>query len=178
VDRNKKLYIKRLAIVILMGVLFVGNGFSWGFWTATGESPMSMLRQPESYAPPAMQSVGLAELTDILAEDDTSEQEYQEGYNCIDYAWEVMRALQWEGIDSGIIALTYEDGTSHAILIVPTEDKGWQFIDPQSDALVSPQIGSYYNGKRITKIEVMVLEWVDISEFTDDPRFYEEVGNE
>lgn len=171
-DRNRKLLIKRLTVTIIMAVLLLGNGFSLGFWMATGESPISMLRQGESYAPPAnVQSVDLVELTDILAEDDTSEEVYREGYNCVDYAWEVMRILQWEGIDSGIIAITFEDGGSHAILIVPTEDKGWQFIDPQSDKVVDPHIGGYYNGKRIEKIEVMVLEWIDIIEFTGNPAF-------
>lgn len=169
--RNRKLLIKRIIISVVMAVLLLGNGFSWGFWTATGESPMGMLRQAESYTPSDIQSVDLVELTNILAEDDTSEEVYREGYNCIDYAWEVMRALSWERISSGIIKLTYKDGTSHAILIVPTEDKGWQFIDPQSDAIVNPQVDGYYNGKRIVTVEVMVINWVNIVEFTDDPRF-------
>lgn len=156
-------------------LLLVGNGFLWGFWTATGDSPLVLLQQSESYAPPEMQSVNLEGLTDILVEDNTSEQEYREGYNCIDYAWEVMRNLQWEGVDSGIVALTYTDGTGHAILIIPTEDEDWQFVDPQSDELVDPKIGSYYNGKKITQIEVMTIEWLDISEFTNNPTFFTEV---
>lgn len=174
----KELRIKRLVSVTIIMVLLVGNGFLWGFWTATGDSPLVLLQHSESYAPPDMQSVDLGGLTDILTEDNTSEQEYREGYNCIDYAWEVMRNLQWEGIDSGIIALTYADGTGHAILIIPTEDEGWQFVDPQSDELVNPKIGSYYNGKRVVEIEVMVIEWVDIKKFTDNPIFYIEVKND
>lgn len=159
-------------------MLLVGNGFLWGFWTATGDSPFVILQQGESYAPPDRQSVELTELTDILIEDDISEQEYREGYNCIDYAWDVMRALQWEGVDCGIVALTYENGSRHALVTVPTADEGWQFIDPQSDEAVNPKIGSYYNGKRIVEIEVMVIEWVGMSEFTNNPIFYEEIENE
>lgn len=171
--------IKRLTSAIIVMLLLVGNGFLWGFWTATGDSPLVLLlQQGESYAPPDEQSIELTELTDMLIEDDTSEQEYREGYNCIDYAWEVMRALQWQGVDSSIIALTYEDGSRHAILVVPTGDKGWQFIDPQSDEVVNPKIGSYYNGKKIVGIKVMTIDWIDILEFTDNPIFYEEVGNE
>jgi len=173
-----KYRVRQLLSMIIIMLLLVGNGFFWGFWTATGDSPLILLQHNEGYAPPDIQSVDLAGLTDILVEDDTSEQEYREGYNCIDYAWEVMRTLQWQGIDSGIVALTYEDGTRHAILIVPTGDEGWQFIDPQSDESVNPKIGSYYNGKRITEIKVMVIDWIDISEFTDNPVFYEEVSNE
>lgn len=176
-SKNRNIIQRYMAMIVIM-LLLVGNGFLWGFWTATGDSPLVMLQHGESYAPPDEQSIELSELTDILIEDDTSEQEYREGYNCVDYAWEVMRNLQWQGVDSSIIALTYEDGSRHAILVVPTGDEGWQFIDPQSDEAVNPKIGSYYNGKKIIEIKVMTIDWIDILEFTNNPVFYGEADNE
>lgn len=174
----KGIKVKQTITAIIVMLLLVGNGFLWGFYTATGNSPLVMLQQGESYAPPGEQSIELSELTDILIEDNTSEQEYREGYNCVDYAWEVMRNLQWQGVDSSILALTYEDGSRHAILVIPTGDKGWQFIDPQSDEVVSPKMGSYYNGKKIVEIKVMTISWINITEFTNNPIFYKGEENE
>lgn len=170
-DATARVKVRRSIVAVVIVALLLGNGFLWGFYTGTGESPMMLFQSPVSYTPPDLEAPSLDKLADVLAEDDTSEQEYREGFNCVDYAWTLMRALHWQGISSSIIGITFEDGTSHAVLLVPTEDKSWQFIDPQGDTTVSPKVGSYYNGKKIESIQVMVLNWVDIMEFTDNPDY-------
>ena len=68
----RKYRIRQFMSMAIVMLLLVGNGFFWGFWTATGDSPLILLQHNESYAPPDIQSVDLAGLTDILVEDNTS----------------------------------------------------------------------------------------------------------
>lgn len=121
--------------------------------------------------PEGMTNITLNQLSARLEADDISEREYRYGYNCIDFAWDTYRELCWQGVNSGIVGVRFEDGTSHAMIIVPTSDKGWVLIDPQNDSVVKAGIGDKYQGKRIVDFKVLVLHWQRIEDFKDMPAF-------
>lgn len=174
-NKSKGSKLRRYILAPLSILLIAGSFFIFGIWFATGGSPFDTLQRSSSYLPPNEQTVNLSQLKDVLADDNTDKQEYREGYNCVDYAWDIMRALQWKGINTGIIGIMYEDGSQHAVITVPTSDYGWIYIDPQTDKLISPYVGGYYDGKKIMEVNVMIIDWMDIAEFANDPIFYEEV---
>jgi hypothetical protein len=115
----------------------------------------------------------LGEVQAVVESDQTDTIGAGRGFNCIDFAWAVKRALQWQGIDSAILGLYYKEGFSgHAILIIPTSDKGWVALEPQNDQFMPVlKVGDYYDGQKITKVVVLVLDWVDVQEFEDNPVF-------
>lgn len=161
-------WFRLISMVIVIGLVF-SNGILAGWYLGTGSLPQ--IGQSVSTLPPDITNRSLTEVSDMLKEDKTNELPYGEGWNCVDYAWTVMRSLSWQGINSAIIGLHYEDGTRHALLAIPTTDSGWVAIDPQSDGKVNPTVGGYYNGKRVARIEVLIMQWVDIEEFKDGPTF-------
>lgn len=164
-----------VSYLLLVGVVFA-NGILAGWYLGTGTMPT--FGTTTSTLPPELTTATLENVSSAIQEDKTNEQAYGEGWNCVDYAWTVMRGLQWQGISSTIIALTYENGTRHAILAIPTVDKGWVCFDPQSDARVSPQVGGYYQSKKVIKIEALVMKWVDMEQFKDAPAFGIEEDND
>lgn len=157
-----------VTFTFLLGIMF-SYGMVAGWYMGTGTMPT--FTTASSTLPPEITTTTLDNVSSAIQEDRTDKLTYREGWNCIDYAWTVMRGLQWQGIPSSIIALTYENGTRHAILAMPTSDKGWVCFDPQSDARVNPQVGGHYQGKRIIKMEVLVMEWVDMEQFKNAPTF-------
>lgn len=178
IERIKKLFTQKSNItlrqVILWGLVLLLSHFTslvGGFYLGTGTLPDWTGSASRSILPPELAVSSSVEVERVLTDDPTDSIPYQEGWNCVEYAWNAMRALQWSGIPSGIVRLSYEDGTYHAILITPTDDKGWIFIDPQTDAEVKPKLGGMYGDKRIRHMEILIMEWVDILEFYDSPEF-------
>lgn len=143
----------------------------------------SSLRGLESHiapVPPKIMSATLVEVQAVVERDQTDKVAPGTGFNCVDYAWAVKRALQWEGINSAILGLQWagvkQEG--HALLLIPTSDKGWVALEPQSDKFMPvPKVGDRYEGREIGKIIVLVLNWVDVTEFEQNPVF-EYMGGE
>lgn len=178
IERIKKLFTQKSNIslrqVILWGLVLVLSHFTalaGGFYMGTGTFPDWTGSESKPILVPDLAVSSSTDVDRVLKEDATDSVPYQEGWNCVEYAWSAMRALQWGGIPSGIVRLSYEDGTYHAILITPTDDKGWIFIDPQTDAEVKPKLGGMYGDKRIVSMHIMIMSWVDILEFYDSPEF-------
>lgn len=147
-----------LAVLIIM-VTAGGLGYFGGYYAATGIFPQ-LFSVSESIAPPSeLTTVTASEVEDTLAP--LRDKDYGEGYNCVDYAWEAMRLLRWQGQASVIVKLDLDPDPDHAILLVPTEDKGWVFIEPQTASEVFPTVGGHYQiYQTIKAIDVMVLEWI------------------
>jgi len=158
-----------IKVAITSGVLFC-MGIISGWYLGTGTLP-PIGQKTIVILPPEIASKDLGEVTAAVEVDKTNEQVYREGFNCVDYAWNVMRALQWKGINTAIVGVTYEDGSRHALIAVPTSDKGWVCFEPETDARVKPVVGGYYHGKKVTKVEVLTMKWVNIKQFEDHPVF-------
>lgn len=148
----------RLIIVGLI-TLSLFTGFLSGHYHGTGTFPL-----PERGVP--MPAVSAVSLTDAqLSLEPVKSREYREGYTCVDFAWDAMRLLRWEGTESVIVLLTLDPEPNHALLLVPTADMGWVFIEPQTGLQTKPQVGGRYFGRRITAIQVLQFTTVSLEEF-------------
>ncbi|KKN26129.1 hypothetical protein LCGC14_0877740, partial [marine sediment metagenome] len=135
----------RMTISTLMLLLVsMFTGFISGFYFGTGTLPT--FNTAESVLVPEATTTTLPDVQTTLSEVDFSE--YGFGYNCVDFAWEAMRALAWQGQQAAIVVLLFSEPPYDALLLLPTEDKGWIFIEPQLGAtVVKPRVGGLYNGK-------------------------------
>lgn len=164
VKSSKFVTIISLAVVIAAcGAL----GFIAGYYQGTGVIPT--FKGSESIAPPAdLSTVTIAEAEQTLSV--LQGKEYGDGYNCVDYAWDSMRLLRWQGQSSVIIGLDIDDDPDpdHAILLVPTEDKGWVFVEPQTGKQIKVVvIGGRYAGQTINAIEVMTIGWIPLDNYME-----------
>jgi len=152
---------ERIGTIIILVIMIGWTGFMAGFYEGTGTVPWISVGQSQVALPPQeLTVVTTAEVTDTI--NVLSDRTYGEGYNCVDYAWEAMRLLRWKGQESYIVRLELDPGPDHAILLVPTEDKGWVFIEPQGGYEVTPTVGARYsNLATITGIYVMAIVWRD-----------------
>jgi len=162
---DPKVLIRIAVIMTICGTL----GFIFGYYVGTGLFPQ--FTPAESIAPPESARVNLAEVQVLLDDSPIGEKEYTRGYNCVEFAWDAMRILSWEGQPAAIVALELNPGPNHAILLVPTKDEGWIFIDPQINAVVKPCVGGLYSGKKVVAMRVMQLTWIPLDEFIEDPVF-------
>lgn len=161
-----------LNLCIAMVMIFL-VGVVAGFYSGTGTFPNLLLSAHEDVITPELAVETSAEdLTEALVEDKVDNEVYREGFNCVDFAWNAMRSLQWSGIQSTIVRLSFTDGTQHAILLVATSDRGWLYVDPQTDSsIIRPVVGGYFFDRKIESIDVLVMGWFDIQEFYDYPEF-------
>lgn len=155
---NKKQLCAGLAVLLVIGTSGV-LGYLGGYYAATGIFPQ-LFSVSESIAPPTeLTTVTASEVVETLIP--LRDREYTEGYNCVDYAWEGMRLLRWQGQASVIVRLDLDPDPDHAILLVPTEDEGWIFIEPQTGTRVYPTVGGHYQiYQAILGIEIMVVDWI------------------
>lgn len=149
----------------IIGVAF-WVGFMSGFFNATGGLPFDT--GGEDVLPPSE----IAKVTAAEAEltlEPLRDMSYGQGFNCLDYAWEAMRLLHWNGQIAMIARLDLEPDPDHAVVIIPTTDEGWIFIEPQTGTRIYPTPGGkYVNFADIKDVYVMRLEWtlVDIYELS------------
>lgn len=148
----------RLIIVGLI-TLSLFTGFLSGHYHGTGTFPL-----PErGISMPVVSEVSLVNAQ--LSLEPMKAREYQEGYTCVDFAWDAMRLLRWEGKESVIALLILDPEPNHALLLVPTADKGWVFIEPQTGLQTKPQVGGRYFGRKIAAIHVLQFTTVSLEEF-------------
>ena len=156
----------RTAIAVLLLVWGSGllGGVS-GYYAGTGELPPIFSSKPVAILPPMPNtSTTLVDVGHFLEEDATSDKVYEEGFNCVEYALLVARNAQWFGLAAEACSIVYEDGSRHMIVMFPTEDNGWTFIEPQSDKVITPVPGSMYNGNRVLRIDRLDMQWVPFLE--------------
>lgn len=171
--RFKPIPIRQTIANLAMVGLCMFVGFVSGFYAGTGMLPT--FTQSKAIVPEEM-SVTTLEATQSAIKGITLK-DYEEGYNCVDFAWDAMRQLAWEGQPSAIVALDLEPDPNHSLLLVPTEDEGWVFIEPQAGVVVKPRVDGMYQGRKIVAIRVLKIVWIPIDEFIENPVF-EEVKNE
>lgn len=144
-----------IAICVFLGYLF-------GFLDATGGIPWLASAGSESVGLPS----DITRLTAPEAEqtlEPLHDKTYGEGYNCLDYAWEAMRLLHWNGQLAMIARLDLTPDPDHAVIIVPTTDEGWVFFEPQTGERIYPAPGGkYVNFANIEGVYVMGLSWMPI----------------
>jgi len=151
----------RKALQVVLVLFCVGwLGYIVGFSSAVGG--LSFGTGSESIAPPAdITKATLAEVTDTI--ESVAQMEYREGFNCLDFAWEGMRQLHWAGQLATVARLDLEPGPDHAVLLIPTTDKGWVLIEPQTGKRIYPTAGGkYIDFTSIEGVYVMRLEWTPI----------------
>ena len=72
----------------------------------------------------------LAELTDFLRTDDTSQHLYVPGqYVCTEFAVHLQQAASAAGLKCGLLTLDFQDGPGHALCLFETTDAGYVFVD-------------------------------------------------
>jgi hypothetical protein len=99
------------------------------------------------------------EVMEFLARDDTDSRHYIKGaYVCRDFAADVNNNAESEGIRTAYVRIRTERW-SHVIVAFETVDMGLIFIEPMSDAMVSPELGEAYcwmaKGGRIVEVQII-----------------------
>jgi len=143
-----------LSLVGLSGFLGILGGYHW----ATGELPF--VKHQGILPPVTGNTSSLEQVQSFLSTDNTSLQVYREGFNCVESALMAARNAVWKGIPAEVVRLVFVDNTSHMILVFPTNDSGWLFVEPQTDSIVYPQIGTVYSGSKVSEIDLLNLSWV------------------
>lgn len=150
-------------------------------------------------SPPPATSIPMASLDgamafdgvmDVIKSDDTNDTVYDERYyNCMDFSWDTMRSLNAQGVEARILVITYSNGSKHAVVIIPTSDKGWVVVEPQSDEVIDPEVGKVdimmlfpmllpYSipvlSEVVSKVEVLDYNFVDIGQYIGNGSIYHE----
>lgn len=164
---------KRHQIILSVAVMLIialGTGFAAGFEYGTGIPITSLFAETESVATPEEITLRTTSEAKAVVEEALKDKTYGPGYNCMDYAWTAMRALNWDGQPAAIAVIMYDDGTGHALVLTATEDDGWVSIDPKTGMIVVPYVGGVLT-EDITSINIMTIHWVPLEEFKKDPVF-------
>lgn len=165
----KKLDQKRMKL-ILTTLLFValafGIGFVAGFDHATGSIGMGFFGGTSYSVPDDIAKRSYAEAEATIAP--VANMEYTEGFNCLDFAWEAMRLLHWNGQLAMIVQLDLDPDPNHAVIIVATSDEGWVFFEPETGARIYPTVGGYYLDARIEGVYVMGISWTSMEQYLDE----------
>lgn len=163
---------KQSTYLVIMVCICLFTGYIGGFYKGTGTLPnFALFPEDATVATPKGLTTTLTDIQVTLEE--APDEEYAFGYNCVDFAWDAMRQLAWKGHPSAMVMLMFEELPNHALLLVPTTDKDWLFIEPQAGIVVKPRVGGLYNGRTITEIKIMTIVWVSLDEFIETPVFEE-----
>ena len=95
------------------------------------------------------------EMVDFIRKDRTDEREYIEGkYECRHFARDVCNNAEDEGIRCALVLVDFEEG-SHAIVGFNTVDKGFVYIEPQTDEEVEIEVGKKYMGLTVKGVLII-----------------------
>lgn len=153
--KNKLIGIVGLSVVASM----LGGGLM-GYYIGTGTFPM--IGQEPIVAPYVIpETYTKAEILEFIKQDDTNLVPYGEGFNCVEYAMVLGLKGRWNGIASMIIKVDFaNEPFGHILIAYQTSDAGLVFIDPGTDMVVNPRIGSQLVGKTIIGLSVLKSEWI------------------
>ncbi len=94
------------------------------------------------------------EVKDFILKDTTSHNQFVlNKYECRHFATDVDNNADKAGIRCAFVLLCYSKG-QHAVIGFDTIDRGMIYIEPQTDAVIKPVVGGYYQGQEI--IEILV----------------------
>ena len=133
--------LKAILLIVLVVTLFL----SWNIYN---------VRYGEVYSRGVADGVGRGfnirdptyyEVMQFVSTDQSDENEYSESYSCISYAIDLKNNASSIGYKCGLVFIYFQGSTgSHAINSFDTTDKGLIFIEPQTDQVVSLQVGQRY----------------------------------
>jgi hypothetical protein len=157
--------VKKISWVLAILLLASASSYVFGYWQGTGALPGSLF--PRASVVPIKITTGqtFSQVSSFVAGDKTNEQIYTEGMNCVDYALLLARNAEWEGLDAVIVRLDFDEGLSHALLMFPTSDRGYVFIEPQTDKEFHPAVGKPFDGRAVTAMWVLTFDWIPYDEF-------------
>ena len=138
-----------VSLLLLLAVLFFGGltGYIYGYENGTGTFPFA--GDTKSIIPPGVDAVSSDTVDTFVADDDTHLEEYDVGFNCVEYAFLVARNARWQGISAAVVRLVFADGTAHMIIGFPTEDVGWRFLQIEGSTWIYPRVGGMFADKEI-----------------------------
>lgn len=92
------------------------------------------------------------ELKTFIRADLTSQNEFVlYEYECRHFATEVNNNAEAAGFRCAIVLICYERG-QHAVVAFETTDRDLVYIEPQTDAVIRPEVGGSYQGMEIKEI--------------------------
>ena len=92
------------------------------------------------------------ELKDFILKDPTNRNKFVlNQYECRHFATDVNNNAEAEGLRSAFVLLCFDRG-QHAVVAFDTTDRGLVYIEPQTDAVIHPEVGDTYEGKEIIEI--------------------------
>jgi len=92
------------------------------------------------------------EVKDFILEDTTSRNKFVlNQYECRHFATEVNNNAEAEGLRCAFVLLCFEKG-QHGVVAFDTTDRGLVYIEPQTDAVIHPELGGKYQGKEMKEI--------------------------
>ena len=68
---------------------------------------------------------------------------YSDNYVCFDFCHDILENAFDQGYKAGLVYLKFEDA-AHTIICFDTTDEGLLFVEPQTDDIVTVQVGSAY----------------------------------
>lgn len=156
--------LKSSALLLAFAALVGFSTFLAGYHYGTGEY-MPWFQSSGYELPPDTTTQTFEQVAAFIEEDDTSEQPYNESFNCVDFSLAVAYRAQWSGLKAQIVKLTYPDPPDHMLLAFPTSDRGLVFYETQTDEEVVPSTGKIYNGRRISGIYILVMDWLPLPDY-------------
>jgi hypothetical protein len=95
------------------------------------------------------------EVRDFVIKDPTSHNKFVlNEYECRHFATELNNNAEAEGLRCAFVLLCYDRG-QHAVVAFDTTDRGLVYIEPQTDAVIYPEVGGRYQGKEIKEILIV-----------------------
>lgn len=92
------------------------------------------------------------EAKDFIIKDPTNKNRWIEDvHECRHFATDVCNNARDAGLNCAFVLLCYDHG-QHAVVAFNTTNKGLVYIEPQTDAVIHPEIGGRYEGKEIKDI--------------------------
>lgn len=170
---SRRYKIIQLLSTLTLFIVGVAMGFGIGFEYGTGVPITSLFGPNKSVTTPANITVRTTSDAQAIIEEALQDKSYGPGYNCLDYAWDAMRALNWDGQPAAIAAVMYDNRKGHAAVLTATEDRGWVFLDPGTSMIIKPTVGGRLMEHTITDIKIMTIHWVQIDDFLKNPKFEE-----
>ena len=121
-------------------------------WSACAESAVSSDSEGSSNQTITLKNPTFQELKDFILKDPTNRNEFiLNQYECRHFATEVNNNAEAEGLRCAFVLLCYDQG-QHAVVAFDTPDRGLVYIEPQTDAVIHPEVDGRYEGKQIKQI--------------------------
>jgi len=125
---------------------------TWSVYATGGESAVSSESVGSSSQATELKNPTFEEVRDFILRDPTSRNEFVlNQYECRHFATDVNNNAEVEGLRAAFVLLGFERG-QHAVVAFDTTDRGLVYIEPQTDAVIHPEVGGKYQEKEIKEI--------------------------